>query len=974
MVTMMSNSMINNLSCMLRATDEFQANMQGRSIASDDWQAQVDSELARENVILRQQLLEAAADNNAISKSLQERVQSLADTTDAKIKAETEVKMLQVQVKSMQKNLDVHQYELGLLRKQVQIRNEEKEHHKKASDASYKQHLENVKKIARLESECQRLRGLIRQRIPGPAAIAQMRAECDIHIKMGINKKPLSAASKSLHNSSSLQGQREIEGLKERLLSVEDEATFLKEAVTKRTTELQEARQLCARTAMKLSVAQALVESVTSMTNITCSTATTPTHLQSMFDSDHLYGLPTQEVRMLKSNGFIGEINGVYALSSMHKDVDDDGVIDVNSNSELKSASHINDVDDDLADEVSCAETWASALFDELSHLSNLHENASATNQSVVESYTSEASTCKKEDVILDATAQELEINSALQMVHQKLSSVGKTLFISFKNQADSCNMVGAKNDTESMWGMKDTNPSARNERNHDMLEEILQIKGLLLNISAAMEMGNGSTEENGYVYMNGDESGCSGEPIVKQEGQKLATFKEGRGLSRLRYNSLEDEDNVSAGFSEESGDLEFLANEFREQTDEMENVCTRFSDKTVVLGAHGSEQTNLSTRFSEEVGISTKSSDETDMGSIKCGEKIVQSKDDSIVKNSTSSHGTNIAVSAAGEQLNLAAATNDKIAGEKSDFASEPEAVMELQRLLHSVQAELELARGRIVSLEAELASCMQEKVDVANELDETRSLKQSLEAELACAVASVEDFKLQLSSLQGLISSEQGDFAPFHGETPTLDRLDVHANVKEEQELAAARAQLADCQRSIHVIRKQIATEMQHVDIQDVIHDEQVLFDTSSESSKSTELSSHLPSPILDYHSLFVMPSSNAVQPMEVDMIRDECNTPHFPSIPKSCALQEEDNSQAIREVDGHATKQQTQQNREECKSHDDDIKSKTFMYSIEPSSKKCVPRTTQSLPKPAKTSTTSRISEFFNRAKSTTRRSER
>ncbi|MCO5548687.1 hypothetical protein L7F22_002146 [Adiantum nelumboides] len=308
---------------------------------------------------MRQQLLEAVADNNAISKSLQERVQSLADTTDAKIKAETEVKMLQVQVKSMQKNLDGHQYELRLLRKQVQIRNEEKERHKKASDASYMQHLENVKKIARLESECQRLCALIRQRIPGPTAIAQMRAECDIHIKMDINKRSFSAvlSFKNLHNSSSLQAQREIEGLKERLLSVEDEATFLKEGVTKRTTELQEARQLCARTAMKLSAAQALVESVTSMTNITCSTPTTPTHLQSVFDCDHLYGLPTHEVMMLKSNGFIGEINGVYAFSSMHKDVDD-GVLDVNSNSKLKSASlHINDVDDDLTDEVSCAET-----------------------------------------------------------------------------------------------------------------------------------------------------------------------------------------------------------------------------------------------------------------------------------------------------------------------------------------------------------------------------------------------------------------------------------------------------------------------------------------------------------------------------------------------------------------------------------------------------------------------------------------
>ncbi|KAI5072238.1 hypothetical protein GOP47_0012344 [Adiantum capillus-veneris] len=903
MVTMVSQRLMDNLSCMLRANGELQVNMQAHGIALDNnMQAQVDSELARENTLLRQQLLEAIADNDAISRSLQERVHSLANTTDAKIKAETEVKMLQVQLKSMEKDLDGHKYELHILRKQLQIRNEEKEHHKKASDASYKKHLENVKKIARLEYECQRLRGLIRQRVPGPAAIAQMRAECDIHVKMGIKKKAPSVlpSSRTLHNSSSLQAQKEIESLRERLLSVEDEAKSLKEAVTKRTSELQEARQLCARTVMKLSAAQALVESVTSATNTASSTPSTPTHhLQSEFDSDHHHhGLPSQDMIMCHNN------------------------------------------DDDELDEISCAESWASALFAELSNLSNLQEDtasASVTSGGVIidvpENYIKSYG-----DVIPNSNEKELEINSVLETVHRSLLSVGETLLTPFNNQANSPNLAEEINDSvEGLCGMKD---ATHNDRNHDLLEEILQIKGLLMDINAAMEMGNGCTKQLISLgsCMNGD------------EGHTLANFKGERGLSRLRFNSLEDEHEVSDKFSEEGSEMEPLATKFIEHTDEMEGVCTKLGEETANI-------VDMGTQFSERPDLATKFSDKT-----------------GTMAEDIANNDTNIAAAGDG-QLNLAAAADEKVAGEESDVAAE---LVELQGLLHSAQADLELARGRIATLEAELARCLQEKADVAYDLADTRSLKQSLEAELACAVASVEDLKLQLSCLQALNNDQPrpGNLVPCEGGPPTLAQLDAHTNGEEDQELAAARAQLADCQRSIHVIRKQIASEMENVAIQDVINDEQVQFDTSSESSKSTDLSSHLPSPTLEDCPYFEMPSSNTIivaKPTEDAMTDKECNAPYFPPLLKSCALQKDDNLQPLREVESNATKQHAQQNKEQSKGHDDDIKTKAFMYLTRSSSKDLITKTPQILSKPSKSSTTSRISEFFNRAKSTTRGSE-
>ena len=49
----------------------------------------------------------------------------------------------------------------------------------KSVDAANKQHLEAVKKIAKLEAECQRLRSLVRKKLPRPAALAQMKMEVE---------------------------------------------------------------------------------------------------------------------------------------------------------------------------------------------------------------------------------------------------------------------------------------------------------------------------------------------------------------------------------------------------------------------------------------------------------------------------------------------------------------------------------------------------------------------------------------------------------------------------------------------------------------------------------------------------------------------------------------------------------------------------------------------------------------------------
>ncbi|KAL0438417.1 UNVERIFIED_CONTAM: Filament-like plant protein 7 [Sesamum latifolium] len=71
-------------------------------------------------------------------------------------------------------------YEVRVLEKELDIRNEEREFNRRTADVARKQHEENVKGIAKLESECQRLRLLVRKRLPGPAALAKMRSEVEM--------------------------------------------------------------------------------------------------------------------------------------------------------------------------------------------------------------------------------------------------------------------------------------------------------------------------------------------------------------------------------------------------------------------------------------------------------------------------------------------------------------------------------------------------------------------------------------------------------------------------------------------------------------------------------------------------------------------------------------------------------------------------------------------------------------------------
>jgi chromosome segregation ATPase len=126
-----------------------------------------------------QELLRSAADNAALSRSLQERSNMVVKISEEKAHAEAEIEHHKSTIESCEREINSLKYELHVISKELEIRNEEKNMSMRSAEAANKQHMEGVKKIAKLEAECQRLRGLVRKKLPGPAALAQMKLEVE---------------------------------------------------------------------------------------------------------------------------------------------------------------------------------------------------------------------------------------------------------------------------------------------------------------------------------------------------------------------------------------------------------------------------------------------------------------------------------------------------------------------------------------------------------------------------------------------------------------------------------------------------------------------------------------------------------------------------------------------------------------------------------------------------------------------------
>ncbi|GAB4839106.1 hypothetical protein Ancab_028634 [Ancistrocladus abbreviatus] len=299
---------------------------------------------------LDQELLMAAAENAALSRSLLDRSNMLIKIGEEKSKAEEEIELLKSNIESCEREINSLKYELHIVSKELEIRNEEKNMSVKSAEVASKQHMEGVKKIAKLEAECQRLRGLVRKKLPGPAALAQMKLEVEslgcnygeTRHKRSLVKPSGPHLSQNPHILSvpdfTLDGvqkfQKENEFLTERLLVMEEETKMLKEALAMRNSELQTSRSMCAKPASKLQSLEVQLQILNQQ------------HGSAMAD------IPIGAVHSLNQNA-----SNPPSIMSMSEDGNDD---------------------------IGCfPESWASALMSDLSHIqvknvdrSNKAENA----------------------------------------------------------------------------------------------------------------------------------------------------------------------------------------------------------------------------------------------------------------------------------------------------------------------------------------------------------------------------------------------------------------------------------------------------------------------------------------------------------------------------------------------------------------------------------------------------------------------
>ncbi|XP_055806708.1 filament-like plant protein 7 [Solanum dulcamara] len=205
-----------------------------------------------------QKLSRLGSENTQLSMALMAKEKAIGHLKGQISRAEADFSALKMRVESVEKDNASLRYEVRVLEKELEIRNEEREFNCRTADIAHKQHLESVKKIAQLDSECQRLRILVRKRLPGPAALAKMKNEVEMlgkdRAKMR-RRKSNPSPNGSVDLTSEMAPDtpnRNINFLSEQLCMLEEENRTLKEALNKRANELKLSKMTNAQTTAEL--------------------------------------------------------------------------------------------------------------------------------------------------------------------------------------------------------------------------------------------------------------------------------------------------------------------------------------------------------------------------------------------------------------------------------------------------------------------------------------------------------------------------------------------------------------------------------------------------------------------------------------------------------------------------------------------------------------------------------------------------
>ncbi|XP_078165681.1 uncharacterized protein LOC144560375 [Carex rostrata] len=173
--------------------------------------------------------LTEANDKVAILNIENKNIYAILETKETIIKEMNEssdkasITEMKVRLDATEKENSNLKYELHMAQKELEIRNKERDYNIKTAEAAYKSQLESLKKVSKLETECNKLRMMLRKRLPGPGAVAKMRNEIK---NLGINS-----------NNSTETRRKSSTPLADKLHVIEEENRVLKETLARKNED-----------------------------------------------------------------------------------------------------------------------------------------------------------------------------------------------------------------------------------------------------------------------------------------------------------------------------------------------------------------------------------------------------------------------------------------------------------------------------------------------------------------------------------------------------------------------------------------------------------------------------------------------------------------------------------------------------------------------------------------------------------------
>ncbi|KAI6677967.1 hypothetical protein NL676_038763 [Syzygium grande] len=203
------------------------------------------------------------ATHDAIARASREFIKAQKKSDEKLTNANKKLASLSLENTRLNAEISRKRNRLKISIDELVIRNEELEYSRRSAEVSKKKHQLSLKKITKLEGECQRLRLLAQKRLPGPVALTRMKGELKMlgsdqtegrKIKPGLTTD-LIVRGKNSHEVPS----NRIHYLIEQLHDVEEENKTLKEIITIKDAELHSSRISHAGTTSRLLQVEAQV-------------------------------------------------------------------------------------------------------------------------------------------------------------------------------------------------------------------------------------------------------------------------------------------------------------------------------------------------------------------------------------------------------------------------------------------------------------------------------------------------------------------------------------------------------------------------------------------------------------------------------------------------------------------------------------------------------------------------------------------